>query len=418
VTASPARDVRGPVLDVFVARQPIFDAAGNIYAYELLYRRNGAIDHADGASSDVMGSEVLVQTFLNMGVENVTGGARAFMNFTRDMLTDRVYELFDPTRVVIELLETVVPDAEVIAACEAMVLAGYTLALDDFVYSDAYLPLIRLARVIKLDVLGRPHEALMEDVKRLAPFDAELLAERVETPEVRDVCRSLGFRYFQGYFFSRPEVLVRRDLSAAQLAILRLMNLLHDAKSSDVQIDDAFRGDVSLALKLLKIVNSASVGGRGIESLRHAVRLVGRSELHKWLSMLLVTSVATSEGTSGELVHTAVRRARMCELVAFDCGDRRAADALFMVGLFSLIDVLLRTPMHILLKKVELGEEVRRALLTRSGPYAPTLALVEAYERGSWDVASAEADSLGMEPASVTTCYLTALAWARERTEN
>jgi EAL and modified HD-GYP domain-containing signal transduction protein len=144
---------------------------------------------------------------------------------------------------------------------------------------------------------------------------------------------------------------------------------------------------------------------------------VGRGELHKWLSLLLVTSVAGQGGFSEELVHTAIRRARMCELVALELGDRRGAEALFMVGLFSLLDAILRIPMPGLLERIELAPEVRRALLVRSGPFAPTLALVEAYERGAWDICSGEAASLGISAASVVELYLSALAWAQERLE-
>lgn len=408
---------RASVVDVFVARQPIFDDRGELHAYELLYRRNAAIAFADGATADVMASEVLVHTFLNIGVEKMTRGTKAFLNFTREMLLGGVWQLFDPKQVVIELLETVTPDDEVVAACRRLVDAGYALALDDFEFAPAFEPLLELASVVKLDVLGKDAGAIAAAAARLAPYEVALLAERVETHDVQTVCASLGFRYFQGYYFSKPEILVRRDLSAGQLTILRLMNLLKNPESHDAQLDDAFRTDLSLTYKLLRTVNSAAMGGRGIESIRHAVRLVGRMELHKWLALLLVTSVVGSGGVNEELVHTALRRARMCELVALDRGDRRGADALFMVGLFSLLDAILKLPMTELLERVDLANEVRRALLVRSGPFASTLALVEAYERGSWDAADGEAAALGVAGPRVAELYLAAMEWGRERLE-
>ncbi|MEO7963483.1 MAG: EAL domain-containing protein [Gemmatimonadaceae bacterium] len=403
--------------DVFVARQPIFDQKGNVFAYELLYRRTGSHTAADGLSSDTMASEVLVNTFLNMGVDRVTGSAQAFLNFTREMLLSEVHKLLDPNTVVVELLETVTPDEEVIEASHRLVDAGFTLALDDFEWDDAYIPLLSMARIGKLDVLNKNAHELHERITRVAPYDVEVLAERVETVEVRDQCRASGYTLFQGYFFSRPETLTTRDLSAAQLTILRLMNLLRDPNATDSQIDDAFRGDLSLMYKLLRTVNSASMGGRGIESIKHAVRLTGRAELHKWLSLLLVTSVAAKCGSDAEVVRMALQRARMCEVVALQARDRRAAEGLFMVGLFSLLDVVLKMPLSEVLRRIELSDEIRRALLTRSGPYAPTIQVVEAYERASWDVVRAESDTLGIDPSTLGAVYVEAVQWTRDRLE-
>ena len=157
------------------------------------------------------------------------------------------------------------------------------------------------------------------------------------------------------------------------------------------------------------------MGGRGIESILHAVRLVGRRELHKWLSLLLVTSVAGKGGTDAELVLVAIQRARFCETVAQQGPDRRGAEALFMVGLFSLLDAILGVPLGEVLRQIDLADEVRQALLARSGPYAPTLAMVEAYELGSWPVVHAECETLGMDPSLLGGLYLDAVRWTRER---
>ncbi|HPV76082.1 MAG TPA: HDOD domain-containing protein, partial [Gemmatimonadaceae bacterium] len=206
-------------------------------------------------------------------------------------------------------------------------------------------------------------------------------------------------------------------LSAAQITILRLMNLLRDPNTTDAALEEAFRGDVSLTYKLLRTVNSASMGGRGIESIRHAVRMVGRAELHKWLSLLLVTSVAGRGGTDAELVRLAIQRARFCEMVAMQGRDRRSAEALFMVGLFSLLDAILKVPLHEVLHRIDLADEVRRALLARSGPYAPTLALVEAYERASWPVVAAEAETIGLDTSLLGDLYFESVRWTRDRIE-
>lgn len=193
------------------------------------------------------------------------------------------------------------------------------------------------------------------------------------------------------------------------------MNTLRDVDSTDAQLEHAFRGDVSLTMKLLRTVNSASMGGRGIESIRHAVRLVGRGELHKWLSLLLVSSVAARGGTDVELVRVALARAHLAELIGRQLSDRRASESLFIVGLFSLLDALLRAPLPELLDRMDLASEIKRALVVRTGPLASVLALIEAYELGRWDVVNAESESSGIDPRFLGDMYLASVAWARER---
>lgn len=401
--------------DVFVARQPIFSADGRVVAYELLYRKSGAHQAASGASADVMAAEVLVQTFLNMGLDKVTGEAKAYLNFTRDMLLQGMFGLFDPSLVVIEILESVTPDDDVVSTVETMVKNGYTVALDDFEYDPSYERLLPYVSIVKVDVLERTPASLSALAALLRPKEVTLLAERVETREVEAQCKSLGFSLFQGYYYQRPEILTKKELPAGQLTILQLMNLLRDANATDAQLDDAFRGDVSLTVKLLRTVNSAAMGGRGIESIRHAVRMVGRAELHKWLSLLLVSSVAARGGTDVELVRVALTRARLAEVIGLERRDRRAAEGLFMTGLFSLLDALLRVPMNEVLGKIELAEEIKRALTLRAGPYAPVLALIEAYERAQWDVVAGEGSALGIDVAAIGPMYVGALEWAKER---
>ena len=400
------------LLDVLVARQPIFDRRGELYAYELLYRGTAADTAALGASSSAMASRVLANAFLHIGLDGLTGGHRAFLNFSRDMLLSGVHQVFDRQRVVIELLETVPPDAEVVAACSALVAEGYTLALDDFEYTAAHEPLLRLARVVKLDVLDVPREALRPRQVRAASHGATVLAERVETREVHEACLAAGYGLFQGYYFSRPELVARKDLATSQLAILQLLNLLRDGDATDGKLEEGFRRDVSLTYTLLRVVNSAAMGGQGIASIRHAVQLVGRTELHKWLTLLLVTTAPGEGGGHSETVRLALQRARMCELAAQAGPGRRHPASHFIVGLFSLLDAILKCPLPEVLARVDLAPDVREALLTRGGPLAPALALVESYERADWASVLRAAESLGVAPSRLGGMYLDALRWA------
>lgn len=400
---------------IYVARQPIFELGRGLYGYELLYRRDADANHADGVSAGSMSAEVIVHALLGIGLRSIAGAGRAFVNFSRTQLVDRSWELFDRDSVVIELLETVECDAETIGACRALVGAGYTLALDDYVYADESRPLLDLASIVKLDILNRTPEQIAAMARQLQPAGVRLLAERVETATIRDVCVDAGYELFQGYLFSRPETLTKTDVSAGQLAIMRILNLLQDPETRDTALDAAFQNDLALAYKLLRIVNAASVGGSGIKSIPHAIRLIGREALHRWLSVILVTSLGQKGDVSHEIALAAVTRARMCELVVAESLGNREAGSAFIVGLLSLLDVLLEVPMDRVLTRLELSDDVRGALLERGGPLAGPLQLVEAYEKANWDAAQSFALEGKLPAETLPELYKNALKWASDR---
>lgn len=401
-------------MDLFVARQPIFDQRGELEGYELLYRRGADSRGADGDSSEHMSREVIIQSLLGIGLEQITRGTVGYLNFSREMLVGDSYELLDRDAVVIELLETVEADDGVVRACRRLKERGYTLALDDFEPGTSHDRLLSLADVLKVDVLNRAPEEMEALGEQLRGTGIRLLAERVETAEMRDACQQAGFGLFQGYFFSRPELIARRGVSVAQAAIIQLMNLLRDEDASEARIEEAFHRDPSLSYKLLRMVNAASYGGHGIDSILHALRLLGRETVHRWLALLLTSSLATEGGIDDELVHAAILRARLCELLALN-RNRTAAGTLFMVGLFSRMDALMRVPMDEIVAEIDLAEEVKQALLEREGPYADWLRLSEAYEGGEWDEMSSAATTLGLSPQEIPELYVKSVEWARER---
>lgn len=402
--------------DILVARQPIFDASGSVFAYELLHRSSAASTAADETDAEAMTVDVIANAFLGIGIREITGGRRGFINFTQAHFVDELWKLFDPSAIGVELLESCACTPEVVATARALVQAGYQLALDDFTWSDAAIPLLELRPIVKIDVLDRDEAELAALVARLRPFRVTLLAERVETREARDRCEALGFTLFQGYFHAKPETLVKREPSASQLAVLRLLNLLRDPDVADLALDKAFGTDANLTYKLLRMVNSAATGARGIESIGHAVRLLGRNPLHRWLSLLFVSSLASEGGMRIELTQGALVRARLCEQIAAsaaDEGTRRDASTAFMVGLFSMIDALLGMPMQDVLARVDLSDEVRGALLERQGAYAAPLFLAEAYEQGNWMAVRGHSRDLAIPGQLLAKMYLESIAWSQ-----
>jgi EAL and modified HD-GYP domain-containing signal transduction protein len=408
-----ARDDASNVTDVCVARQPIFGTAGDVAGYELLYRRTVADTAATGARRGVMAADVVVHSFLHIGLDRLTAGRAAYLNFTREMLLSGAHTLLPPEHVVIELLEDVEPDEQVEAACERLVDAGYALALDDFAGGTHFSRLLELATVVKVDVLHQPPARLDEIAQEVAPYDVRLLAERVETAQVRAMCAGLGYELFQGYYYARPELVRNRALVSDELSIIRAMAVLRDERATDADAEAAFSTDVGLSYRLLRIVNSAARGGRGIESIRHALQLSGREELGKWLGLLLVSSMAARGAANRELLHLAVQRARLCELLAMPRG--RDTNACFLVGLFSLLDAISGMPMADLLDAVSLAPALRSALMERTGPYATPLSIAEAYERGEWSSVTRQAMSAGLDAALVGVLYVQSLAWTRDR---
>ena len=362
-----------------------------------------------------MAADVIVHTFINIGLHQLSAGRAAYMNFTREMLLGRAFTLMPPSSVVIELLEDVEPDAEVERMCEELVAAGYQLALDDFVWSPRYRRLLELASIVKIDVLNQPADHLDEVAQRVAPYDVRLLAERVENADVHTMCLQLGYELFQGYFFARPQMVVRRAFRSDEMTIAQAMNVMRDSSATDAEAEAVFSSDMGLSYKLLRMVNSAAAGGRGIESIRHALRLSGRAELTKWLALLLVSSLAARGNANRELLQLAVHRARMCELLVATAGRERDAGSMFLVGLLSLLDSISGVPMDELLAAIPLAAPLREALVARTGPYAAPLQLAEAYQQGDWSAVSRGGTSHGVDASRISALYVEALAWTRER---
>jgi EAL and modified HD-GYP domain-containing signal transduction protein len=399
-------------MTIFVARQAIFDRSDRLYGYELLYRGDEQATSAVGVDGATMSARVLSNAFIGIGIAELAQGAPAFVNFTRDQLVGGMYELLAPDDVVIELLEAVRCDDETLAACKAMVRAGYRFALDDFVYDPSYEPLIALASVVKVDVLNRAEDDLRAVVRQLAGFKGQLLAERVENADVRASCAAMGFHLFQGYFHARPETLQKEDLDVAQVTVLRLLTLLREGQQSSATIEEVLYGDPSLCFKVLRIVNAAAMGGRGVESIQHALRLIGSDALHRWLSVILVASFAAESGARGELAMSALLRGRFCELLTTCSRLKQPAAPLFMTGMMSRMDALMRVPMTRVLELVAVSPEVRDALLTRTGAHASTLLLVEAYEASDVDQVRLLAPAVGVQVSDVPHLYMQAVEWA------
>lgn len=397
-------------MQILVARQPIFDRHERLYGYDLMLRGTGA----DSSADDSPPEQLVADTFLGIGIEQVAAGRRAFVTVGRDMLISGAVRLLPVDRVVLQLDGNIPKDVELVASCQQLGFEGYSFAVSGRSPETLDHDLLRIADIVKVDVSVIAVELLPELTTWLQTFHVRLLALNARHRVERDNCTKLGFELFEGYASAAPETLSRVDLPIEHITTFRLLKIMRDPKANDVEIEDVLKADVALSYKLLRMVNSAAIGGRNIWSIGHALRLLGRDYIVRWLSLLLVTN-GSREGVRSELIHLALFRARMCELLADAASLPRARGPLFLVGMFSVLDQLLETPMETIADSMELAPDIRLALLERKDFYGATLSLVEAYERGAWDTVDSVAASLGVATADLPPMYLTALGWATEQ---
>jgi EAL and modified HD-GYP domain-containing signal transduction protein len=393
-----------------LARQPIFDSNMKVVAYELLCR-NSELKFIASTDGDAASSQVLLNAFTELSIEEVVGTHKAFVNFTRTLLHSP--PPFNRQKLVIEVLEGQQVDASMLFSLKQLREQGYTIALDDFELSDETQDLIAYADIIKLDVLALSPEQLTQHVDYLKPFGVTLIAEKVETYEMFEQCKAMGFDLFQGYFLAKPRVISGRKISENKQSVLQLLSALHDPNIPIDKIERMIARDTLLSFKLLRLVNSAAFGlARDVESLRQAIMLLGLNKLRNWVNLLALSNLG---GKPHELSITALTRARMCEMIATKINQRSRPDSYFTVGLLSTLDAFLDTPLEELLRNLSLSEQLNQAMLQHSGPEGMVLEIVQMHEQGLWqDIDWEHLAGLGITPENLAEIYIEALRWVAE----
>ncbi len=370
--ADPPPVETGRPQEVYVARQPIFDRRRQAVAYELLYR-SGRVDRYDAISGNSATAQVIVNTFMSIGINHVTGGRRAFINFTKDLLLSHYVSVLPKDLVVIEVLESIDPVDEVIAACRELKRLGYKLALDDFVLvTEEYRALLGLADIIKVDFQGASTRVLAELPAALRPHGVKLLAEKVETDAEYVQAIRWGYEYFQGYFFSRPVLVKGQDIPGFKANYLRVMQEVNRDELDFDRLEEVVKAELSLSVKLLRYVNSAAFVWRSrVESIGQALVALGEREFRKWVSLVCLTSMG--EDKPRELLVQSAVRAYYCESVARQTGQTARGSDFFMVGLLSHLEAIIGRPLPVLLDSIPTHDDVRAALLDGRGPMADAL---------------------------------------------
>jgi len=397
-------------MDVFVARQPIFNKEKKIYGYELLFRE-GMANFFTGTDGNTATSKVLSNSFLSIGIEELTGNHLAFINFTKDLLLQYIPNLFPKERLIIEVLEDIKPDEVIVKACRDLSEKGYQIALDDFLYRPEMKDLIAIANIIKFDFRATKPEEIENIIKKISKHKLQLLAEKVETYQEFDTAIKMGFEYFQGYFFSKPEVIKGKDFSSVQINLLEIMAEIVKPDFQFKKIEEMISRDVSISYKLMRYMNSAYFRRTGkISSIKEAIVLLGEKGIKNFLSLIAMTKLA--ENKPDELIRSSIFRAKFCELTGPICRCGLDASELFTLGLFSSIDAILDDTMEKLMKKLPLSDELKKALVNKEGLINSYLQLAIHYEKGDWEGVSRSLKEIGIDEHELPKIFMDAMSWA------
>jgi c-di-GMP-related signal transduction protein len=399
----------------WLGRQPILDSMAATVGYELLFRSDpgNAAQVEDHRAATAI---VINHAYSELGIAAVLGECRGFINFDGELLMSDVVELLPPERTVIELLEGLDVTQPVIERCRELRERGFSFALDDVVQlDDVHAPLLSLIDVVKIDVLATPAAKLADLVRRArGAARVKLLAEKVDTRAQADICRELGFDVFQGYFFARPVVMQGRRTDPSKRVLMRLLEQTLDEDTDTDEIELTFKQAPDLSYKLMRLVNSVGMGLRSpIESLSHAVKILGRRQLQRWLQVLLFANQTATDFPS-PLLQMAAARGKLLELLAERSSrDAHLHDRAFMTGILSLLDTLLEMPMSEVIGQIHLPDDVRAALLQRNGRLGRLLLIVEALERtDDVEVAALLAEGDPCTTDELPMLQIAALSWS------
>lgn len=395
---------------VFIGRQPIMDVKQHIIGYELLFRHSADAQTAVFEDDLKACSNVLVNTMGDMDIQWLLGDKLAFINVNESMLMSEFLELMPPQRTALEILRSVVAGDAVVERCRVLRKLGFKIALDNPQLSTQLEPLVALADYIKIDTQSINIAEAGKLYHQYNTPTVQIVAEKVETIEQFEAYKQIGYKRFQGFYFARPETFTAKVINPSFDSVLNLLNMVSQ-DSDNIEIENGFKRDAALSFKLLRYINSVGFGlSCEIQSIKHALTILGRKQLYRWLTLLMVT--AGENTTPPALMKTSITRGRLTELLGESYFEKHDRDNLFIVGVFSLLDAILKMPMDQVLEKIQLPETVTEALLTRGGVYGPFLQLTEACEEADNKRILELADLLQYDAEKVNECHMAALAWA------
>ncbi|MDP4178398.1 MAG: HDOD domain-containing protein [Bacillota bacterium] len=402
-------------MDLFFARQPIFDKNKNVTAYELLYRNNGHENIYNGIDGDKSTLTVISNSIYSLELETISDNKRVFINFTENLIKEGIATILPAKDVVIEILEIVEPTKDVLASCKKLKDNGFTLALDDFVFDEKFTELIKLADIIKVDfriTKGKDREKIFETLK--INKNIIFLAEKVETLEEYKEAANLGYKYFQGYFFSKPIIISAKAIPTDKVNAVKILELTTKEDIDFEKIELLILKDVGLTYKIMKLINSSLYSFENkINSVKYAIALLGEKEIIKWLHVVLLNNL--NGGNYREMVNISLMRAIFCENICNLTEDKKMVSFSYVTGLFSVMDTILNCSMEVITKEIFLPYEVKAALNGwEDNILKMILDLVVNYEKGEWNVVIYLSDKLNIESGMIADAYYNSVKWIKK----
>jgi c-di-GMP-related signal transduction protein len=398
-------------MEVYVGRQPIFDRYNNVLGYELLYRRS-MNNFYEGNDADKDTAEVINNAFFVMHFDDLTEGTKAFINFTETMIVDNVPMLLPKETLVVEILEQSIISQDLIESCRKLKQAGYRIALDDFVFSTQYLPLLELVDIVKIEF---SNVSLFDQRLLLSRYKNKImfLAEKVETREEYDLALNMGYDYFQGYFFSKPVIYKGKDIAVLNTNIIRIINELYADEPEFDRISGIIQSDLGLSYKLLKVSNTVYFEAKHeIKSIKQAIIRLGISELKRWFNILLVKDIQIVENR--DLIKNSIIRAKFMELIAMESATNQEYLDYFMVGMFSSIDILLNRDMKSIVEELPFTSDVKDALCGVDNPINIALKAILDHEYNRLNDLDLDYPINGITQSKFMELYIQAINWVKK----
>lgn len=394
-------------MNVYVARQAILDINKQVVAYELLFRNNN-INKFIPIKNLNPTLDVLKNTFFVIGLDKITDGKQAFVNFDEVLLKSGIIETIHKDCIVVELLETITPDDTIIKYCKNLKEKGYIIALDDFEYNNKFDKLIEYTDIIKVDFTltkGKERKEIMDKIKNK---NIKFLAEKVETEEDYRKALEYGYSYFQGYFFCKPTIISGNDIFVYKPTYDKLIKELSKEIVDIENVEYLIKTDVSLCYKLLKIVNSAYYNfSTEITSIHNAIMIVGINELKRWILISELKSI--NKNGVKELTRMSLLRGYFMELIVKEIDFGVESFEAFLTGLFSLIDALTNQPLDKILDELPVSQNIKDALAGKQNMLGKLLKLIIKYEKGMWEEVNIMVKKMGLNKEFITNCYLKAI---------
>ncbi|NRT71304.1 EAL and HDOD domain-containing protein [Clostridium beijerinckii] len=398
-------------MDIFVARQPIFNRKNEVVAYELLFR-NGQNNFYNNANGDEATLKVIANTFYTFDFKDITDNKKAFINFTEELIKKEIATILPKEYVIIEILENIEPNDEIIDACKRLKKRGFILALDDFVFHTKYIKLIEIADIIKIDfriTTGGERKKVFE-LKKINN-KIKFLAEKVENKDEYDEALKLGYSYFQGYYFSKPIVLSRKNIPTNKDTAIKILKLINKDDFDFNKLEELIIKDLGLSYKIIKLINSSAYCLKNeVRSIKYAIALLGRKEIIKWLYVVLLNDL--KENNTDELIKVSLQRAKLCELICNMSEYKNNVYSAYMVGLFSVMDAILNCSIEVILKELYIDDEIKEGLIEKDNFLNKILKLAINYEKGQWENVEFYTKEIGVNDNKLAEAYIDAIKWA------